>query len=279
MIYLLIVSLIWAFSFGLIKGSLTGIDPNLVAFLRLFLSLLVFLPFLRFRNLPQKKIIHLIIIGSIQYGLMYTFYLASYGFLAAYEVAVFTIFTPFYMSLTNDLFEKKFNKINLIASIGAIVGTGIIVYREIASEELILGFLLVQISNICFALGQIFYKRVLRNEEVSDLSLFGLLYFGGVVVTGIMAGITTQISTIEISPNQYLVIIYLGIIASGLGFFLWNVGARKANVGSLSVFNNLKIPLAVAVSLIFFGESVDLLKLFIGGGITLGSLYLAEKNG
>jgi drug/metabolite transporter (DMT)-like permease len=35
---LLIVSLIWAFSFGLIKGRLAGLDPTAVAVLRLALA-------------------------------------------------------------------------------------------------------------------------------------------------------------------------------------------------------------------------------------------------
>ena len=48
MVFLLLVSLIWAFSFGLIKGNLTGLDSNFVAFCRMFVSLLIFLPFLKY---------------------------------------------------------------------------------------------------------------------------------------------------------------------------------------------------------------------------------------
>ena len=44
---LFIVSLIWAFSFGLIKDRLAGLDANFVAAARLLISLLIFLPFLR----------------------------------------------------------------------------------------------------------------------------------------------------------------------------------------------------------------------------------------
>ncbi len=45
MLYLWIVSLLWAFSFGLIKGQLTGLDASFVAFARLLLAALAFLPF------------------------------------------------------------------------------------------------------------------------------------------------------------------------------------------------------------------------------------------
>jgi hypothetical protein len=37
------------------------------------------------------------------------------------------------------------------------------------------------------------------------------------------------------------------------------------------------LPLAVAVSLIFFGESADPLCLALGGGIVLAALFLNER--
>jgi len=43
MLWLLIVSFIWAFSFGLIKTQLTGLDSALVSFIRLLISFFVFL--------------------------------------------------------------------------------------------------------------------------------------------------------------------------------------------------------------------------------------------
>ncbi|HZU86422.1 MAG TPA: EamA family transporter, partial [Anaerolineaceae bacterium] len=46
MIYLWVVSFLWAFSFGIIKDTLSGLDPFFVALVRLSLALLVFLPFL-----------------------------------------------------------------------------------------------------------------------------------------------------------------------------------------------------------------------------------------
>ena len=93
---LFIVSLIWAFSFGLIKDRLAGLDANFVAAARLLISLLVFLPFLRTRGLSRKLSLRLLAIGALQYGVMYITYIAAFNFLKAYEVALFTIFTPIY---------------------------------------------------------------------------------------------------------------------------------------------------------------------------------------
>ena len=81
MIYLIIVSVIWSLSFSLIKGNLSSIDPNFVAFFRLLISLLVFLPLIKIKNLNKKLITHLITIGAVQYGFMYVVYIYSFQFL------------------------------------------------------------------------------------------------------------------------------------------------------------------------------------------------------
>jgi drug/metabolite transporter (DMT)-like permease len=159
----------------------------------------------------------------------------------------------------------------------AVIGTGIVMYREFSREGFWLGFAVVQVSNFCFAFGQIYYRELMgRLRHVKDVEVFGLLYLGAVLLTGIASSLTTDWLTVQISATQLWTLLYLGIVASGIGFFLWNVGARKVNAGSLAVFNNLKVPLAVAVSVVVFGESVDLLRLLIGGGIVLAALLLNE---
>jgi drug/metabolite transporter (DMT)-like permease len=103
-----------------------------------------------------------------------------------------------------------------------------------------------------------------------DHSIFALLYLGAVLVAAVFA--QRSLYGRCISPAQGLTQLYLGVIASGAGFFLWNVGARRTNAGTLAVFNNLKIPLAVAVSLLFFGEQTDLVRLCLGGALMAGAL-------
>ena len=46
----------------------------------------------------------------------------------------------------------------------------------------------------------------------------------------------------------------------------------------LAVFNNLKIPLAIIISLIFYNESANLTRLFIGGGIIIVAMMAADKG-
>ena len=77
---LLLVSIIWAFSFGLIK-RLTGFDGAFISAARLGLALLVFLPFLRLRGLATRTAFALAGIGAVQFGLMYLAYNESFRYL------------------------------------------------------------------------------------------------------------------------------------------------------------------------------------------------------
>ncbi len=275
--YLFFVSLIWAFSFGLIKGNLSGVDSTFVAFGRMLIAALVFLPLLRFKKVDRKTAAKLALTGLLQFGIMYIAYLAAFKNLKAYEVALFTIFTPIFVTLIDDVFSRRFNLLHLMVALISVAGTWIIEGESATSPGVISGFLLVQLSNLCYAFGQIYYRRIMAElPGLKDREVFGYLYLGALVVTGLATLVFTPLGSLTLTTKQLATILYLGAIASGLSFFLWNIGARRVNTGTLAVFNDLKIPLAVAVSLLVFGETTNIPRLLIGGAIILAALLINE---
>lgn len=277
MIYLFAVSLFWAFSFGLVKTNLSTIHPILISTMRLGTALLVFLPFLRLRTVGRSLSVKLMILGAIQFGLMYIFYNTAFQYLKAFEVALFTIFTPIYVTLLFDLRMKKSNWFHLFTSVLAIIGTAIIVQAGFNRPGMLVGFLLVQLSNISFAIGQVLYKEIMAGvPHIKDQDVFGLLYLGGAGLTAVLTLFVVPFQNMAISSTQWWTLLYLGAIASGLGFFLWNLGARRTNIGALAIFNDLKIPLSITVSLVVFGEKASIPHLVIGGAIVAFALVLNE---
>ncbi len=274
---LLLVSLIWAFSFGLIKGQLVGIDPVLVATIRLLLALLVFLPFCRLKNCRYTTIVQLVTIGAIQYGVMYMVYTASFQYLKAYQVAIFTIFTPIYVTLINDLIDRKFHRRFLTMALLAVLGTSIILFRDFHHDEFRSGFLLIQLANISFAFGQVAYKKVMRTCRCKDHQVFALLYLGAVLSTLPVLASAGNWRLPVFNLNQTAALLYLGVLASGVCFFLWNYGARQVNTGTLAVCNNLKIPLAIACSALIFHETVNWAQLLAGSAILALALVIARR--
>jgi len=266
MFYLLLVSLIWAFSFGITKyvlfDEISSINPALAAVVRLLLSALVFLPFIK--KVQNKKLFfQLALIGAVQFGLMYIFLMESYAYAKnAWNVAFFTLFTPIYVILIYDFYAKKFSLKSLLLVLLSVVGAGLVIYDSSSLKETITCFLLLQASNLCFAWGQVYYKKIASTFKNDDKSFFWLVYLSATLTAIIWLLIKEQGSvSLDISLKQFSALIYLGVVASGLCFFWWNKGAKLTNPTSLAILNNLKTPLAVSVSFLFFSEPTNLLAL------------------
>ena len=265
MYLLTVVSLVWAFSFGLIGNQLGGLSPAWLGWIRLALSALVFLPFVR--RLPWKTALTLFATGAVQFGLMYLAYLSSFRYLKSHEVALFTVVTPLFVAGLNDLFGRRFQPWNLLAACLAVAGAGILKWSQIETPAPLYGILLVQASNLCFAAGQLAYRAVLRRlpAPLPDHRVFFWLHLGGfAVLTPLALPLALSAAPPDPTPSQWAILAYLGVVASGLCFFLWNRGARLVSAGQLAVMNNLKIPLAVAVSLFVFREPANLYTFFAG---------------
>lgn len=276
--YLIAVSLLWAFSPGLTKGLTAGLDSSFVAAARLGLALLVFLPVLRLKGLNLRMAFTLAGIGAVQFGVMYLAYNESFRLLQAHEVALFTLTTPIFVTLLADALDRQFRPRALAASLLAVGGTAVIVFSGKELRPTLLGLGLVQLSNLAFAAGQIGYKRFrAKHATLHDRNIFALLY-AGAFATALIAMFLKEDFTVTLNGTHLLVLLYLGVIASGAGFFLWNMGATRVGSGTLAAMNNAKIPLMVACSLVFFGETADLPRLGISLGLLVTAVWLAEKR-
>ena len=284
MLYLAIVSIIWAFSFGIIGSSLTGVDSYLVATLRLASATLVFLPFLRPKYIQGIDSLRLFVYGFIQFGLMYVCYMKAYQYLPSHLVALFSIFTPIYVVLINAIRKRQFSIQYLIASLLSISGAAVIKVQGLPSGDFWTGFALMQIAGIAFAFGQIAYRDWKHtHSSVPDSAIFALLTLGGTLCAGLFSFALADQVSLAITSTQWLSILYLGLVSSGLGFFLWNKGATKTHPGTLAAFNNAVVPLAMLFSLFIFGEidqikSEQLIRLVIGGLLIASAVLVTTQS-
>lgn len=280
MLFLILVSLVWAVSFGLIGSQLTSLPPGFVAFTRLLLSFLVFLPFLH--KAPWKPAVKLMGIGAVQFGLMYLTYIAAFGYMPSYQVALFTVLTPFYVVLIDDLVSRRLHYRHLTAALLVILGCLVIQWKgDGLANTSLTGFLILQISNFCFALGQWIYARINLPSSASRShtakNSFGYLYLGAVLILLPVAATDIAPALRAITSTQGAILLYLGIIASGLCFFLWNYGARQVSSARLAIMNNLKIPLAALSSILLFGEKANWSTLLPGLALVIVALALTKK--
>lgn len=275
MLQLLAVSVIWAFSFPIVKYELSGVDAVLLSFLRLTLALLVFLPFVKPKAISPPLAGRLMGVGAVQYGLMYALLFISFQYdLRSHEIALFTLLTPVYVAIIADLMARKWRPRYLLAAVLSVLGASIVVVEDSPNLDRWTGFLILQGSNLCFAFGQVAYKGLQeRFALTAQHRLFAWLYLGAVIVTAVMASLWQRWPELEeFEYEHFLPLVYLGVIASGLGFFLWNYGATRVNAGLLAVANNIKVPLAVVVAVAFFDESADWIRLILGAAVIVAAL-------
>jgi drug/metabolite transporter (DMT)-like permease len=271
---LLLASLIWAFSFGLIKKHLGSLHPQFVAAARLLLSALVFLPFARIPRTETRRIdvpllLQLFTVGVLEFGLMYVCYLSAFRTLQAWQVALFTSFTPVAVLLIASIYRKDWKNSRIWPVFFATLAASALTLRAFPETPALTGILLVQASNLLFSWGQIHHARVMSRMPVglSTVSVLFWEYLGGALAVALFLLFTPEAlsSTWEKWPSLPLetlaTLLYSGLIASGLGFFLWNSGVSQVPPATLSVLNNLKAPLAALVSVFFFHETASLEQL------------------
>ena len=277
---LIAVSIIWAFSFGLIKGKLVGLDSGLVASIRLILCFLCFLPFIL--KVSQNTVrLRLMLLGVIQFGIMYLAYIKSYQYLPGYLVAVFSIFTPFYVIALNIVFDKQYRDsktlaVSLLAVVVSILGAATIVFKSPEEDAYLTGFLILQLANIAFAVGQWTYQR--WADQTSNAGNMSWMYLGGALFASLMTFPQLNWGQVEVTNEQVGVLLYLGIVASGLCFYLWNSGSKQVSPATLAVMNNGYIPIAVIASIVLFSETADITRLLIGGSLIALSIVISYQT-
>ncbi|WMS91742.1 carboxylate/amino acid/amine transporter [Pseudoalteromonas sp. HL-AS1] len=274
--YLFAVTLLWAFSFSLIGVYLAGqVDAWFSVLIRIALATLVFLPFLKFKQTPKPLALKLMLIGAIQLGVMYSFYYHSFLFLSVPEVLLFTVMTPLYITLLNDALNKHFNPRFFIVALIAVIGAITIRYENLNSD-FIIGLLIVQGANISFAVGQVTYKRLMNNNQLDDKAVFGWFFIGALIIATICYALFGNSNKLPTTITQWGILIYLGLVASGLGYFMWNKGATLVNVGALAVMNNLLIPAGIIINVLIWNRDADIVRLSIGAAIMLGALLVNQ---
>lgn len=275
--YLVIVTLLWAFSFSLIGEYLAGaVDSYFAVLTRILIAGLLFLPLTHWRGQAPAFVRGMLLIGALQFGVTYVCLYLSFNLLTVPEVLLFTILTPLHVTLIEDALNRRFNPWALLAALVAVLGAGIIRYDGVGGGFL-LGFLLLQLANFTFAAGQVLYKHLLLRHPSAapQYRRFGFFYLGALLVAlpaFLVFGDATRLPTTGL---QWGVLGWLGVVASGLGMYWWNKGASLVDGGTLAVMNNALVPAGLLVNLLLWNQGADLLRLALGGAVIALSLPLA----
>ncbi|WP_426494193.1 carboxylate/amino acid/amine transporter [Enterobacter ludwigii] len=278
MALLIITTILWAFSFSLIGEYLAGhVDSYFSVLMRVGLAALVFLPFLRTRGQSLKTILLYMLVGAMQLGIMYLFSFRAYVYLSVSEFLLFTVLTPLYITLIYDLLSKRRLRWGYLLSAAlAVIGAAIIRYDKV-SDHFWTGLMFVQLANLSFAIGMVGYKRLMETRPMPQHNAFAWFYMGAVIVAvaaWFMLGNPQKLPTTTL---QWGVLVWLGVVASGLGYFMWNYGATQVDAGTLGIMNNVHVPAGLLVNLAIWQQQPHWPSFLIGGAVILASLWVHRR--
>ena len=278
MFLLIITTIVWAFSFSLIGEYLAGqVDSVFSVLVRLVLAALVFLPFLRWRGHKASTLLLYMGVGAMQLGIMYLISFQAYLYLTVPEFLLFTVMTPLYVTLIYDLISGRGVRLGYaLSALLAVVGAAIIRYDHI-SEHFVIGLLLVQAANLCFAIGQVGYKRLMETRPMPQHTAFSWFYIGAVLCAIVAWALFGNPQKLPTTSLQWGILIWLGVGASALGYFMWNVGATQVDAGTLGIMNNFHVPAGLLVNLAIWQQQPHWPSFILGGAVIMASLWVHRR--
>ncbi|RTE87373.1 MULTISPECIES: EamA family transporter [Gammaproteobacteria] len=283
---LIAITILWALSFSLIGEYLSGsVDAYAAVAIRMILATLLLLPILIYGHIKRSRPnasrlpLNLMTIGAVQIGLMYLFLYHAFAYLSVAEVLLFTILTPLYITLIDEFIinRKRIPMKWWVAAGLSVLGAAIIRYQQ-PSSDFMVGFLLIQAANLCFAAGQVAYKRLPIEGTYTQITQYGWFFIGATIVSSIAFALFGDSSKLPSTTTHWIVLLWLGVVASGIGYVAWSIASKKVNIAQLATMNNALIPAGLIVNFLFWESSVNWLALSVGGAIIALSVWLGSHS-
>lgn len=283
--------LITAFCFGTMEVALklagSHFNAIQITFLRFLIGGIILLPLAIF-DLKKRKykltfgdFIYLLLLGIIcvclsmslcQIGVMKT-----NASLAAIIISINPVFTMIFAHfLTNDKFTLRKLLVLVFCIAGLIVCTGV---QNIVNGNNITGIVLVLIASVAFGLYTAFGKRRISKIGGMSQNCFSFL-LGCAVLLTVMLFTGIPVFT-GITPDSIPLLLYLGIVVTGLGYFALMKAVAKSGPSVASIAFFVKPIIALAAAALLLNENISI-NMVCGVALILAGLIInmlpTEKN-
>jgi drug/metabolite transporter (DMT)-like permease len=218
-------------------------------------------------------------IGLFEFAGTYIFYTWSLRYLPSGIVGTLTLLTPVFTYLASLVAGIAGLNVRFFAAIFlSVFGAALClpVEKSFSSFQftapVLIGVGFITLSNILFAIGNVFITRLNLKNRWSDEITYQALAFGALI--SLVVCIFTPHESIERLSHLkvWLLPFYLGIVATGVGFYLWNRGVKKVSATPASLIGNFKAPFSLLWGALLLGEKLSF-QIFAG----LALLILATQ--
>ncbi|MHA1728918.1 MAG: DMT family transporter [Promethearchaeota archaeon] len=281
-ILLVCVNVLWGTSFILTKITIETVPLMFYMGIRFFFGAVAFLPFFKYFKFFDKKLLKISFIAGFLYfisnilqtiGLQYTS--ASK---AAFITALGLIFVPIILAL---YYKKKIESNIWIALILASVGTYILSFAGI--EVFTIGDPLILICAVIYAIYIIYLDLHVKEVNFLLFSMFQLIFMSGFSFLSSLIFedfyyIFGVGSSVIFTMQNWLVLIYMGVVVSCVTFIFQSYGQRHIAPSRAAIIFTLEPVFATIFALIIGGEQLVIQTVFGAILIFAGILLSIERK-
>ena len=260
------------------------LEPVDIAFLRYLLGGLALLPFFfLFRTQNLSKLLFLKITGlGILFFAIFPF-LFSWAFVyttAARGSLVLATMPIWTMLISKAIGHEKLNSSSLMA-MGLTLSGLIIALSDklfIPFEDMVLfkGESIMLLAAIVGAIYSILMRHILRQVPASTVTPIAMLS-GCLCLLPITLSQGIDIHLMALSSHQLWLMFYLGVVAGGIAFFLFNWGLNKTSATFATLFVVVNPITAIFLGYVFLDEIISI-NFIIGVLIVFSGLGLTVKS-
>lgn len=232
------------------------------------------------QNISWKAIkanLFLLIVSGAAMGINWIFLFQAYKYTTISKATLCYYFAPvLIMFLSPFILKEKLNAIKIMCIIGAMTGMFLIVGFESGTAE----------KNQLFGIGYglaaavlytsvIITNKFIRNLSGIESAMIQLAIAAVVLLPYILA--TEKIRFIELNFKSTLLLLAVGIIHTGISYFLYFSAIPKLKGQTIAVFSYIDPISAIVMSSIFLGEKMTVIQL-MGGILILGTTFINELS-
>jgi drug/metabolite transporter (DMT)-like permease len=277
----LVVMVLWAGNFIVVKSALAVLPPVGFTFLRFVLASLTLLVLLRWREgsigLPRRDLVAMWILGGLGFGLYQILWTTGLTTVAAGDSALIIAATPVLVALLavaarSDVLTplKLAGVLVSFAGVAIVVasGPGLTLGGSIAGEVITLA------AAVCWSIYTAFAGPYLR--RISPLRATAWATVAGTVVLAPVA--ILQLGTVDpgsLSPGVAGALVYSGLLAAGISNVIVLNGVKLVGPTRTAALQFLVPALAVILAAVFLSEAIRPGQV-LGGVVIVGGVVLTR---